>query len=63
MTTTDSPQPAPENEETEALPPPEARPAVEWAEKAEKAQEARALGLKLRKGKPVTFRSRRHLSP
>ena len=62
MTTTDSPQPPPESEEANPLPPPDKRPTAEWVEKAEKAQEARALGLKLRKGKPVTFRSRRHLS-
>jgi hypothetical protein len=62
MTTTESPQPVPDSEEEQPLPAPEGRPAAEWAKRAEEAQEARELGLRLRKGKPVTFRSRRHLA-
>jgi hypothetical protein len=60
MTTTESPQPAQESEQAQPVPPPEGRPAEEWAQKAEIAREARALGLKLRKGKRLTFSRRRH---
>ena len=63
MATTESPQPDPESEEAKpALPPPEGRPAEEWAAKAERAREARALGRRLRKGKRLVFSSRRHLA-
>jgi hypothetical protein len=59
----ESEQPVPGGEETEpALPAPEGGPAAQWAERAEKAQEARALGLKLRKGKRLVFSSRHHLT-
>jgi hypothetical protein len=57
MTTTESPAP---DSGGEPEPAPEERPPAEWAQKAEKAREARALGLKLRKGKRLTFSSRRH---
>jgi hypothetical protein len=36
-------------------------PAGHWAEKAQKAREARALGLRLRKGKRLVFSSRHYL--
>ena len=59
----ESEQPVLVSEETEpAVPTPEGRPAAQWAERAEKAQEARALGLKLRKGKRLVFSSRHHLA-
>ena len=46
-----------------ALPPPEEEtPAGQWAEKAEKALEARTLGQELRKGKRLTFSRRHHLA-
>jgi hypothetical protein len=41
-----------------ALPAPGDRQESKWAQKAEIAQEARALGQKIRKGKRVTFRNR-----
>jgi hypothetical protein len=44
------------------LPPPQDRPAEGWTERAEKAQEARALGRSLRKGKRLLFSSRHHLA-
>lgn len=61
MKTKESQQPIPESREKPLLPPPEGRPADQWAEKAEKAQEARALGRRLRKGKRVLFGSRHQL--
>jgi hypothetical protein len=56
-------QPDPGNGETgTVLPAPEGRPAAQWAERVQKAQEARTLGLKLRKGKRLVFGSRHHLA-
>lgn len=60
MTTTESPEPATEDQQAQPLPPPEGSAAEGWAQKAQIAREARALGLKLRKGKRLTFSSRRH---
>lgn len=58
----ESPQPVPASEDESPLPAPEGRPESEWAERAEKAQEARDLGSKLRKGKRVLFPSRRSMN-
>lgn len=56
-------QPVPGSEETKpVLPPPEGRPAAQWAERVQTAKEARALGVKLRKGKRLVFSSRHHLA-
>jgi len=44
-------------EDHPALSVPEEQPAAQWAEKAQKAMEARALGLRLRKGKRLMFSS------
>lgn len=61
--TTESELDAPGAEESRpVLPMPESRPAEQWAERAEKAAEARALGLKLRKGKRLVFSRRHHLA-
>ncbi len=57
------PVPAREPEEEPLLPAPgEGTQAQEWAEKAERARQARALGRKLRKGKRLLFSSRHHLA-
>jgi len=56
-------QPVPTGEEDQpALVAPGEPLAAQWAEKAQKAREARALGLRLRKGKRLVFRSRHHLA-
>ena len=56
-------QPDPGSRETETvLPPPDGRPAAQWAERVQTAKEARALGIKLRKGKRLVFGSRHHLA-
>jgi len=47
-------------EDNPALTVPEEQPAAQWAEKAQKAREARALGLRLRKGKRLVFSSPRY---
>ncbi len=39
------------------------RPESEWVKRAQTAVEARTLGKKLRAGKRVLFRNRRHLMP
>ncbi|HUY45160.1 MAG TPA: hypothetical protein VMV92_05490 [Streptosporangiaceae bacterium] len=57
----EAPQSAPGGE-TPALPVPEGHPAEQWASRAERALEARALGLRLRKGKRLVFSSRHHLA-
>jgi hypothetical protein len=44
------------------LPLPEEIPAGQWADKAKRAQEARALGRKLRRGKRLLFSSVHHLA-
>ena len=49
-------------EEQPVLPPPEDRPTIDWAEKADRAREARELGRRLRRGKRVLFPSRRSMS-
>jgi hypothetical protein len=52
-----------QQDEQPVLPIPQgSRPPEYWAERAEIAQEARALGLKLRRGKRLVFSSRRHLA-
>ena len=62
MKTEEVPQSVPDAEEEPVLPAPEARPESQWAEKAETAREARALGQKLREGKRVLFPSRRSMN-
>jgi hypothetical protein len=61
MKTGECPPPVAESDRKPILPVPAGRPASEWAQKAEKAREARALGQQLRQGKPVLFPSRRSL--
>ncbi|GEM_PF-6446732 len=67
METKQPPQPVPGDKEREkvekpALPTPEGEPSSAWAEKAERAREARELGRRLRKGKRVLFPSRRSMN-
>ena len=52
----------PDSAQEPTLPTPEGRPASEWAERAEKAKEAREEGKKLREGKPILFPTR-HAMP
>lgn len=55
------PEPGRAPQDEHILPPPPDRSAEGWTERAEKAQEARALGRQLRKGKRLLFSSRQHL--
>jgi len=61
MTTEEQPpQPVQEEDDVEkqsALPAPEDRPAADWAERADRAREAREMAKKLRKGKRILFPS------
>ncbi len=43
--------------EQPVLPTPEDRPAIDWAERANRAREARDMARKLRKGKRILFPS------
>jgi hypothetical protein len=53
-------EPIPNQEAVPVLPPPAGRPAREWADKVVTAEAARALGRRLREGKPLVFSDGRH---